>query len=110
MHYGMALSMPMLTRSRNRHLEHTNCRQQCYGRCRNFPHDWRIATGLCSHHCHSSGYDGSITLLLDSYTDGSGEWHGKTTLGHDPNGKTLGILGMGGIGRVRHLVSSDCEA
>ncbi|KAL1994151.1 hypothetical protein VTN49DRAFT_2820 [Thermomyces lanuginosus] len=29
----------------------------------------------------------------------AGEWHGKTTLGHDPTGKTLGILGMGGIGR-----------
>lgn len=30
-----------------------------------------------------------------------GEWRGKTTpaLGHDPRGKILGILGMGGIGR-----------
>lgn len=30
-----------------------------------------------------------------------GEWKGKTAppLGHDPEGKTLGILGMGGIGR-----------
>ncbi|KAL4954254.1 D-isomer specific 2-hydroxyacid dehydrogenase [Aspergillus filifer] len=28
-----------------------------------------------------------------------GNWHGQTTLGHDPKGKTLGILGMGGIGR-----------
>jgi lactate dehydrogenase-like 2-hydroxyacid dehydrogenase len=29
------------------------------------------------------------------------EWRGKTAppLGHDPEGKTLGILGMGGIGR-----------
>ncbi|KAK2762182.1 hypothetical protein FQN54_001191 [Arachnomyces sp. PD_36] len=25
-------------------------------------------------------------------------WQGKTSLGHDPNGKILGILGMGGIG------------
>ena len=31
-----------------------------------------------------------------------GNWKGKHTLGHDPNGKILGILGMGGIGRVRH--------
>lgn len=31
-----------------------------------------------------------------------GNWKGKHTLGHDPRGKTLGILGMGGIGRVRH--------
>ncbi|EER38103.1 hydroxyacid dehydrogenase [Histoplasma capsulatum var. duboisii H88] len=28
----------------------------------------------------------------------SGEWRGKTTLGHDPQEKVLGILGMGGIG------------
>jgi len=30
-----------------------------------------------------------------------GEWRGKTppALGHDPQGKVLGILGMGGIGR-----------
>lgn len=30
----------------------------------------------------------------------TGQWQGKTTLGHDPQGKVLGILGMGGIGRV----------
>jgi glyoxylate reductase len=30
-----------------------------------------------------------------------GEWRGKAfRLGHDPKGKTLGILGMGGIGRA----------
>ncbi|KAI8963598.1 D-isomer specific 2-hydroxyacid dehydrogenase [Daldinia sp. FL1419] len=28
-----------------------------------------------------------------------GRWKGRTQLGHDPRGKTLGILGMGGIGR-----------
>lgn len=28
------------------------------------------------------------------------EWRGKATLGHDPQGKILGILGMGGIGRT----------
>ena len=30
-----------------------------------------------------------------------GDWRGKTAppLGHDPEGKVLGILGMGGIGR-----------
>lgn len=31
----------------------------------------------------------------------TGKWQGQTTLGHDPQGKVLGILGMGGIGRVR---------
>ncbi|KAI2466914.1 D-isomer specific 2-hydroxyacid dehydrogenase [Annulohypoxylon bovei var. microspora] len=29
-----------------------------------------------------------------------GRWKGKMRLGHDPRGKTLGILGMGGIGRA----------
>ncbi|KAL4787436.1 D-isomer specific 2-hydroxyacid dehydrogenase [Aspergillus varians] len=28
-----------------------------------------------------------------------GKWHGQATLGRDPQGKVLGILGMGGIGR-----------
>lgn len=30
----------------------------------------------------------------------AGQWGGKSGLGHDPKGKVLGILGMGGIGRV----------
>lgn len=30
-----------------------------------------------------------------------GKWKGDAQLGHDPKGKLLGILGMGGIGRVR---------
>ena len=30
----------------------------------------------------------------------AGKWKGETQLGHDPQGKVLGILGMGGIGRV----------
>jgi len=30
----------------------------------------------------------------------NGEWRGTTSVGHDPQGKVLGILGMGGIGRV----------
>ncbi|KAA8651651.1 hypothetical protein EYZ11_003902 [Aspergillus tanneri] len=29
----------------------------------------------------------------------AGKWQGQTTLGRDPRGKVLGILGMGGIGR-----------
>ncbi|GAM42696.1 hypothetical protein TCE0_044r16921 [Talaromyces pinophilus] len=29
----------------------------------------------------------------------AGQWGGKSGLGHDPKGKVLGILGMGGIGR-----------
>ncbi|KAJ5167197.1 2-hydroxyacid dehydrogenase [Penicillium canariense] len=29
----------------------------------------------------------------------AGTWQGETTTGHDPQGKVLGILGMGGIGR-----------
>lgn len=33
----------------------------------------------------------------------NGEWRGSTPIGHDPEGKTLGILGMGGIGRVSCL-------
>ncbi|KAI1296000.1 D-isomer specific 2-hydroxyacid dehydrogenase [Xylaria venustula] len=30
----------------------------------------------------------------------AGKWLGETPRGHDPKGKTLGILGMGGIGRA----------
>ena len=30
----------------------------------------------------------------------AGKWRGDTPIGHDPKGKILGILGMGGIGRV----------
>lgn len=29
-----------------------------------------------------------------------GQWRGKTPIGHDPKDKVMGILGMGGIGRV----------
>ncbi|KAI0424342.1 D-isomer specific 2-hydroxyacid dehydrogenase [Xylaria sp. FL1042] len=36
----------------------------------------------------------SITALR------AGKWLGETPRGHDPKGKTLGILGMGGIGRA----------
>ncbi|KAI0517062.1 D-isomer specific 2-hydroxyacid dehydrogenase [Xylaria bambusicola] len=36
----------------------------------------------------------SITALR------AGKWMGDTPRGHDPKGKTLGILGMGGIGRA----------
>jgi lactate dehydrogenase-like 2-hydroxyacid dehydrogenase len=32
-----------------------------------------------------------------------GKWRGQFSLGHDPQGKTLGIIGMGGIGRVQPL-------
>jgi lactate dehydrogenase-like 2-hydroxyacid dehydrogenase len=34
----------------------------------------------------------------------AGQWGGKSGLGHDPKGKVLGILGMGGIGRVCTLL------
>ena len=38
------------------------------------------------------------TIPLFALRDG--KWRGKTPIGHDPEGKTLGILGMGGIGRA----------
>ena len=41
------------------------------------------------------GGGGKRKLTFDT-----GTWQGKTTLGNDPQGKVLGILGMGGIGRV----------
>ncbi len=45
---------------------------------------------------------GTLRNLSVSMTNlRNGEWRGKTppALGHDPQGKVLGILGMGGIGR-----------
>ncbi|RMZ87364.1 hypothetical protein DV736_g5409, partial [Chaetothyriales sp. CBS 134916] len=33
----------------------------------------------------------------------AGQWRGNTALGHDPKGKVLGILGMGGIGRLEAM-------
>ena len=38
------------------------------------------------------------TIPLFALRDG--KWRGKTPIGHDPKGQTLGILGMGGIGRA----------
>jgi glyoxylate reductase len=41
---------------------------------------------------------------IDGFVSGQTEWRGKNfTLGHDPQGKLLGILGMGGIGSVSPL-------
>jgi lactate dehydrogenase-like 2-hydroxyacid dehydrogenase len=40
-----------------------------------------------------------VTIPMTAIRDG--KFRGKTPIGHDPNKKTLGILGMGGIGRVR---------
>lgn len=39
-----------------------------------------------------------ITIPMTAIREG--KFRGKTPIGHDPKGKTLGILGMGGIGRV----------
>lgn len=36
-----------------------------------------------------------------------GEFRGNTPIGHDPRGKLLGILGMGGIGRVRFFCAAN---
>ena len=41
------------------------------------------------------------TIPLMAIRDG--KWRGKTPLAHDPKDKVLGILGMGGIGRVGWL-------
>lgn len=44
---------------------------------------------------------GALRQAHISYTAlRQGKWRGGAPLGHDPKGKTLGILGMGGIGRV----------
>lgn len=42
------------------------------------------------------------TLRAGQWRGGGGDdprWHGGIAFGHDPQGKVLGILGMGGIGR-----------
>lgn len=41
-----------------------------------------------------------VTIPMKAIREG--KFRGETPIGHDPKGKTLGILGMGGIGRVRH--------
>lgn len=44
---------------------------------------------------------GALRQAHVSYTAlREGKWRGGAPLGNDPRGKTLGILGMGGIGRV----------
>jgi glyoxylate reductase len=40
-----------------------------------------------------------LNLPMRTLRDGSWRGHCPPPLGHDPEGKTLGILGMGGIGR-----------
>lgn len=41
----------------------------------------------------------------------AGQWRGHMGLGHDPEGKTLGILGMGGIGSAvaRRALALDLQ-
>jgi glyoxylate reductase len=52
-----------------------------------------------------------ISIPMNAIRDGT--FRGKTPIGHDPKGKILGILGMGGIGRVgllhRQVISSSNE-
>ena len=45
---------------------------------------------------------GALRLAHISYTAlRQGNWRGDAPLGHDPKDKVFGVLGMGGIGRVR---------
>ena len=39
--------------------------------------------------------------LVPNKNISAGKWRGQFSLGHDPQGKILGIIGMGGIGRVQ---------
>ena len=41
----------------------------------------------------------NLPIVMKSLRDGKWRGEGRPALGHDPQGKTLGILGMGGIGR-----------
>lgn len=44
---------------------------------------------------------GALRRIHTPYTAiRASQWRGAMTLGHDPEGKTLGILGMGGIGNT----------
>jgi hypothetical protein len=54
-------------------------------------------------HLEKVGASGTTShISFKALTLRLGEWRGgnKFTLGHDPRGKLLGILGMGGIGHV----------
>jgi len=47
-----------------------------------------------------------VTIPMKAIRDG--KFRGKTPIGHDPKNKTLGILGMGGIGRVSMHEHMNC--
>jgi glyoxylate reductase len=47
-----------------------------------------------------------VTIPMTAIRDG--HFRGKTPIGHDPKHKTLGILGMGGIGRVSMHQHMNC--
>jgi glyoxylate reductase len=47
-----------------------------------------------------------VTIPMTAIRDG--KFRGKTPIGHDPKNKTLGILGMGGIGRVSMHQHKSC--
>lgn len=54
---------------------------------------------------------GALRQAHISYTAlRNGKWRGQAPLGRDPKGKILGILGMGGIGRVSHASSKNLTA
>lgn len=51
----------------------------------------------------------NVSNICDAKADVCiGVWLKDFPLAHDPEGKTIGIIGMGGIGSVRHMFSQTC--
>ncbi|KAI1259699.1 D-isomer specific 2-hydroxyacid dehydrogenase [Xylariaceae sp. FL1019] len=68
----------------------------------------KVAVSHTPHAVDNATADTGLFLLLGALRSAhmsttslrAGKWLGNTPKGHDPKGKTLGILGMGGIGRA----------
>ena len=92
--------------TRNPSLKHTTLQRRCCSRSNHLSHDRRAAANNSTKQRTSSWYFSLFPSPLSplrsalSHKHLIGKWRGTIVPGHDPQGKILGILGMGGIGSV----------